>query len=165
MRKLRFASTLLVCVATLGLGGCSWTFSPDAASGNSKYDSLDDDIQTGSIGTKDVTTALPQFKNLTDEDWRRAKAALDVALDPHGSKDRVVWDNPSTMAKGHFTSDGAPFLKNDDICRKFKATVTDQLETHNVQGTACRPSGGEWSIIDVAKPDKHTAVENKKKKA
>ena len=102
-----------------------------------------------------VARVAPLSADLGEEDWRRAKAAMAVALDPQGSGTRVTWDNPDTTMKGEFTPVGQPFVKSDEICRTFLATVVGQASTSNLQGTACRPSGGEWAIKDV-KPFKKT---------
>jgi surface antigen len=100
---------------------------------------------TGAIGPKsDITLS----SDLDDEDWRRAKAALAVALDPQGPGTQVSWDNPATNRKGTFTPVGAPFVKNDEICRSFSAHLTGP-STAALQGTACRPSGGEWVLKEV----------------
>ena len=72
-----------------------------------------------------------------------------VALDPQGSGARVTWDNPDTTLKGEFTPVGQPFVKDDEICRAFLATLAGQGSSASLQGTACRPSGGEWAIKDV----------------
>ena len=61
----------------------------------------------------------------------------------------VSWDNPDTTLKGNFTPVGQPFVKSDEICRAFLATVRGQGAASSLQGTACRPSGGEWAIKDV----------------
>ncbi len=109
---------------------------------------LDDDEPkaTGAIPAKAVT---PLSADLDEEDWRRAKAALGVALDPQGPGTQVSWDNPDTTRKGTFTPVGSPFVKNDEICRAFLATLVTKDGTKSLQGTACRPSGGEWAIKDV----------------
>ena len=90
---------------------------------------------------------------LGTEDWRRAKAALAVALDPQGSGAQVSWDNPETRLKGTFAPVAQPFVKNDEICRAFAAQITGQAIASSLQGIACRPSGGEWAITEV-KPAK-----------
>ena len=115
---------------------------------------LDEDgpKSTGAIGPKsDITLS----SDLDEEDWRRAKAALAVALDPQGPGTLVSWDNPATTRKGTFTPVGAPFVKNDEICRSFSAHLSGP-STSALQGTACRPSGGEWVLKDI-KPAKGTA--------
>lgn len=91
----------------------------------------------------------PLSPDLGEEDWRRAKAALAVALDPQGSGSQVSWDNPDTTLKGTFTPVGQPFVKSDEICRAFLATIAGQASQSSLQGTACRPSGSEWAIKDV----------------
>jgi surface antigen len=136
---------LAVGLIALSTGACSFSFGLSA---------LDDDEpkSTGAIGTKAVT---PLSADLDDEDWRRAKAALAVALDPQGPGTQVSWDNPATTMKGTFTPVGAPFVKNDEICRSFSAHLSGPSAA-SLHGTACRPSGGEWAIKDV-KPQKGQA--------
>ncbi|MBF9195405.1 RT0821/Lpp0805 family surface protein [Microvirga terrestris] len=115
---------------------------------------LDEDgpMATGAIASK---TDISLSSDLDDEDWRRAKAALAVALDPQGPGTQVSWDNPATTRKGTFTPVGAPFVKNDEICRSFSAHLSGP-STSVLQGMACRPSGGEWVLKEV-KPLKGTA--------
>jgi surface antigen len=136
---------LAVGLIALSTGACSFSFGLSA---------LDDDEpkSTGAIGTKAVA---PLSADLDDEDWRRAKAALAVALDPQGPGTQVSWDNPATTMKGTFTPVGAPFVKNDEICRSFSAHLSGPSAA-SLHGTACRPSGGEWAIKDV-KPQKGQA--------
>lgn len=107
---------------------------------------------TGAIAAKAAVALSP---DLDEEDWRRAKAALAVALDPQGPGTQVSWDNPSTSRKGTFTPTGAPFVKNDEICRAFSASLSGPSPSA-LQGTACRPSGGEWALKEV-KPLKGSA--------
>ncbi len=109
---------------------------------------------TGSIASK---AALTLSSDLDEEDWRRAKAALAVALDPQGPGTHVSWDNPATTRKGTFTPLGAPFVKNDEICRAFTAHLSGPSQA-SLQGTACRPSGDEWAIKDL-KPAKADSKE------
>lgn len=126
--------TLLLAVSA---GGCSWSFA---------VGSLVDEERTGSTTARAVSPLSP---DLGTEDWRRAKGALSVALDPHGNGSTVNWDNPETTLRGTFTPVGQPFVKSDEICRAFLATVTGQGSATSLQGTACRPSGEEWAIRDV----------------
>jgi surface antigen len=129
---------LAVGLIALSTSACSFSFGLSA---------LDDDEpkSTGAIGTKAVA---PLSADLDDEDWRRAKAALAVALDPQGPGTQVSWDNPATTMKGTFTPVGAPFVKNDEICRSFSAHLSGPSAS-SLHGTACRPSGGEWTIQEV----------------
>lgn len=101
---------------------------------------------TGSIGR--IATS-PLSPDLGQEDWRRAKGALAIALDPQGSGAEVKWDNPDTEASGTFTPVGQPFVKADEVCRVFLATLTLPGRSSTLQGTACRPSAEEWRINDV----------------
>ena len=136
---------LAVGLIALSTGACSFSFGLSA---------LDDEgpKSTGALAAKAVT---PLSADLDQEDWRRAKAALAVALDPQGPGTLVSWDNPATSMKGHFTPTGAPFVKNDEICRTFSAHLSGPSSA-SLNGTACRPSGGEWAIKDV-KPIKAQA--------
>lgn len=101
---------------------------------------------TGSLQGKPIS---PLSSDLGVEDWRRAKGALAIALDPVGSGTQVAWDNPETGLKGIFVPVGSPFVKADEICRSFRAAIKGRAETRTVQGTACRVSGAEWAIQDV----------------
>ena len=56
---------------------------------------------------------------------------------------------PTRRMKGQFTPTGAPFVKNDEICRAFLAQLSGPGAPSALQGTACRPSGGDWAINDV----------------
>jgi len=87
--------------------------------------------------------------DLGPEDMRRADGAMGVALDPQGNGAAVSWDNPQTGIKGSFIPVGGPFLRSDEICRAFIASVQTQAKPVKLQGTACRPSGGEWAVKDM----------------
>ncbi|WP_293811516.1 RT0821/Lpp0805 family surface protein [uncultured Bosea sp.] len=86
---------------------------------------------------------------LGPEDMRRADGAMSVALDPQGNGAAVSWDNPQSGIKGSFIPVGGPFLRSDEICRAFIASVQTQTRPIKLQGTACRPSGGEWAVKDM----------------
>lgn len=88
-------------------------------------------------------------QDLGPEDMRRADGAMMVALDPQGNGEPVSWDNPQTGIKGSFIPVGGPFLRADEICRAFIASVQTQTAPAKLQGTACRPSGGEWAVKDM----------------
>jgi surface antigen len=84
------------------------------------------------------------------EDWRRAKSALDTALDPQGNGAQVTWDNPKSGAKGTFVPLAQPYPKDDGICRAFTARVDVQGRGSNVlRSSACRRNGGEWIVGKV----------------
>ena len=87
---------------------------------------------------------------------RRATGAMALALDPQGNGSPVSWDNIESRSSGRFTPVGGPFLRNDDVCRAFLSSITTVMDKQALQGTACRPSGGEWSIREL-KPWKQPA--------
>jgi surface antigen len=102
--------------------------------------------------TGSITPAFrsPLSPDLSREDWRRAKGALAVALDPQGNGSSVNWDNPESGLKGTFVPVGGPFVQNDIVCRTFIASITGAAETQlSLQGTACRPSPDEWTVSGV----------------
>jgi Surface antigen len=134
-----------VAVIALSTGACSFTY------GLVGYQE-EEPVATGSIAPKAVSPLSP---DLNEEDWRRAKAALAVALDPQGAGTLVSWDNPDTAHKGSFSPSSPPFVKNDEVCRAFSAHLTGSA---TLEGTACRPSGGDWAIKDL-KPAKAKSAE------
>lgn len=111
-----------------------------------------DESEPEVTGTVASQAATPLSPDLNEEDWRRAKSALALALDPQGPGTEVSWNNPATSMKGTFVPTGVPFVKNDEVCRTFAAHLGGP-SAMSLQGTACRPSGGEWAIKEV-KPEK-----------
>lgn len=87
-------------------------------------------------------------RDLGPEDLRRALGAMALALDPQGNGTAVSWSNPETGLKGVFTPVGGPFLNEDQICRAFLSSTQTQAGPAAHQGTACRPSGGDWVLRD-----------------
>lgn len=101
---------------------------------------------TGSILRADASPLSP---DLGQEDWRRAKAALAVALDPQGNGSAVKWDNPDSAIVGTITPVALPFVKHDEICRSFVATIAFPGRTSSLQGTGCRIAADEWRVQEV----------------
>ncbi|MFN3889070.1 MAG: RT0821/Lpp0805 family surface protein [Beijerinckiaceae bacterium] len=136
-RALPGAALLAIAAA---LGGCSAAI-PLPAFVGSKQD------VTGSI-----TPANPISSAMDAEDWRRAKGALGLALDPQGNGEAVSWDNPKSGARGAFTPVGPARPVDDRICRSFVASVGGSLPQKSLQGSACRGKDGEWMIGEIAPP-------------
>lgn len=93
--------------------------------------------------------ASPLDPSLDDEDWRRAQAALSLAVDPQGSGLTVNWDNPSTKRKGSFAAAGNMVLVENTVCRPFTATVVQAAQPPREvrhAGQACRVGPGEWAM-------------------
>ncbi len=124
-------------VLTLGLGGCSLSLT---SAPEEKVEA------TGSIKRTVPTTLSP---DLGQEDWRRAKGALSIALDPQGSGAAVKWDNPDSQTSGTVTPVAQPFVKDDEICRAFLATIDFPGRNASLQGTACKISADDWELKDV----------------
>ena len=67
----------------------------------------------------------------------------------HSSKKAVKLDNPDSGMRGMVNPTGLPFVKNDEICRGFLASVIGPGSNRFVRGTGCRPSGGAWELKSV----------------
>lgn len=132
-RCLAVGAALLLALAA---GGCSISMPLGSVTGD----------HDGPTGSTEAPSPLSREHGV--EDWRRARAALGVALDPQGTGAGVSWDNPDSGAKGNFSAVGQPFVQDDEVCRAFLAVLHGPAEA-TLQGTACRPSGGEWSIKEV----------------
>jgi surface antigen len=124
----------------MALGGCATSLRVPSFVG--------DDV-TGSI----AAPPSPLSAALDPEDWRRAKGAMGLALDPQGNGDPVTWDNPQTGAKGAFTPVGAAYARDDTICRAFVASLAGSVSASELHGDACRDSSGEWNMgaVHIAK--------------
>lgn len=129
------AAALLV----LGAGGCSLSWQL----GSMMPDESD---VTGSITPRDPSPLSPK---LNAEDWRRARAAMAVALDLQGNGKPAGWDNPDSGARGTFAAAGQPYVVKDVICRGFLAGIGGKLPAQDLQGAACRNGPDDWTIKDV----------------
>lgn len=130
-----------------GLGGCGLplvTFQAETAAEAGALASTDP-VTTGSIDKRPRSFG----RDLGDEDWRRAHAALSVALDPQGNGRPVKWDNPETALRGSVNPTGLPYVSNDLICRDFLASVIAPARSRFLRGTGCKPSGGAWELKRV----------------
>ncbi len=144
----RIAAVAATCLA-MTAGGCSVSFPILGLSSKAE----DDVATTSSVlparGTGKPGPLASLSSELGPEDLRRADGAMAVALDPQGNGAAVSWDNPQSGVKGSFIPVGGPFLRSDEICRAFIASVQTQTKPAKLQGTACRPSGGEWIVKDM----------------
>jgi surface antigen len=137
----------ILLLASLAGGGCSVTL-PMFGSYGSDPSERTAPLTTASV--KPPKGISPLSPELGTEDWRRAAGAMALALDPQGNGAAVSWDNPESGTKGVFSPVSGPVLRSDEICRAFLSTVVLQTGSSKMQGMACRPSGGEWSIKDIA---------------
>jgi surface antigen len=137
----------LLLLAGITTGGCSITL-PIFSAEKSDLHEKNSTLTTASL--KPAKGISPLSPELGTEDWRRAAGAMALALDPQGNGAAVSWDNPESGTKGVFSPVSGPVLRSDEICRAFLSTIMLQTGASKMQGTACRPSGGEWSIKEVA---------------
>lgn len=142
----------LMAVAVLALfaAGCSVSFPILGLSSKSEDEVATTSAVLPARGGERPAALASLAAELGPEDMRRADGAMSVALDPQGNGAAVSWDNPQSGIKGSFIPVGGPFLRSDEICRAFIASVQTQARPAKLQGTACRPSGGEWAVKDVA---------------
>lgn len=148
LREGRARSVALGIAAGLlagSLAGCGISFSIGSLSG-------DDDGPTGSVAPRIAASPKqpsPLSPALNEEDWRRARSALSVALDPQGNGSAAGWDNPESGLKGTITPVGGPMVKGERICRAFIASMVGVRGQDWLQGQACRGSAPDWSIDGV----------------
>jgi len=134
----RFALRLCACFCAVALSACSVSFPLESMLPQ-------DPVTTGSIGP-----VSPLAAELDFEDWRRARSAMAVALDPLGNGERAAWDNPETKRAGAFSATTRPFVRDDRVCRGFSAELRLKAgESRDVTGSACRFSEGEWRIEKI----------------
>ncbi|WP_336489666.1 RT0821/Lpp0805 family surface protein [Methylobacterium nigriterrae] len=144
----RPAARWLAGAALVALAGCSQPLivvQGEAAKPDPAAEVAPEPTVTGSIGRQPASFG----SDLGDEDWRRAHAALTVALDPQGNGRPVKWDNPETRLRGSINPTGLPYVANDEICRDFLASVIGPDASRFVRGTGCKPSGGAWELKRV----------------
>lgn len=110
----------------------------------------DDQIETGSIAASQTIFV----DKLTSEDWRRARAALGVALDPQSTGTAVKWDNPESKTSGSFTAAGGFVVHNDFVCRAFQANLVVRGTHSNPSGFACRQGPNDWVVEQPAVVEK-----------
>jgi surface antigen len=134
----RLGLRVLGCLSALAMSACSVSFPLESMLPH-------DPVTTGSIGP--VSPLAPE---LDHEDWRRARSAMAVALDPLGNGARATWDNPETNRAGAFAASTRPFVQDDRVCRGFLANLRVKPgEARTVSGSACRHSEGEWRIDEI----------------
>lgn len=135
MRRVMIAA--VIGLAGLAAGACTISFPMMSLIPSSET--------TGSIAQQ----VSPLSPKLEGEDWRRAKAALNTALDPTGNGAPVAWSNPETATKGSFAPVGQAFVKSDELCRGFIASLSFGAKEEWLQGAACRVGSEDWTLQDV----------------
>ena len=140
----RFGATTLPLAMMLVLGGCSQPLLVFRGEDEAPRVVAEPTV-TGSIEKRPLSFG----NDLAEEDWRRARAALTVALDPQGNGRPVKWDNPETSLHGTVNPTGLPYVADDLICRNFLASIVGPRRSRFVRGTGCKPSGGAWTLTRI----------------
>ena len=96
------------------------------------------------VNEPEVTAALgpatsPMAPLVSVDDWALAAPALVKALEP-ASTSAVRWESKASGLVGAFEPAGPAYVRNDQVCRAFLATVTLQGNTSRHLGAACRPA-------------------------
>jgi surface antigen len=148
MKRAVMLAAMLMPAALLS-AGCSLTFPIFSAEKTAPPEPQV--LVTGSVARASAAKAAdaPLTDHLGPEDMRRAYGAMALALDPQGNGSPVSWDNAESRSNGRFTPVGGPFLRDHEVCRAFLTSTKTLMEQRQLQGTACRPSGGEWSITEL----------------
>ncbi len=110
----------------------------------------DDQMETGSVPFKQVVFV----DKLTSEDWRRARAAMSVALDPQSTSTAVKWENADTKTSGSFVATGVFTTRNDLVCRPFQAVLVVNGATSHPSGFACRQGPNDWVVEHPVTPER-----------
>ncbi|MEL6061177.1 MULTISPECIES: RT0821/Lpp0805 family surface protein [unclassified Methylobacterium] len=143
-RQARFGASVLSLSMMLVLCGCSQPLLVFHGADEAPRVAAEPTV-TGSIEKRPLSFG----NDLAEEDWRRARAALTVALDPQGNGRPVKWDNPETGLHGTVNPTGLPYVADDLICRNFLASVVAPQRSRFVRGTGCKPSGGAWTLTRI----------------
>lgn len=111
------------------------------------FGASDDQVSTGSITPRDGRFS----NNMTDEDWTRARSAVQSALAAPVATTPAAWDNPSSGLRGTVSSVATPFAVDGSTCQAFLATLVEGTDLHWYQGRACRSEGTPWAVVDTAR--------------
>jgi surface antigen len=90
---------------------------------------------------------------LSPADWDLASTALDRSLDPQLGGAASKWANPESGARGTFIAAGPAYVRDDKICRLFKAVIALGGPDRVMIGTACRVGAGAWTLQKVKPVD------------
>jgi surface antigen len=129
--------TSLVALVAVALGGCSINLPMTSL--------VPEPETTGSI----VPAPSPVGMGLPEEAWAQASVALDKALDPLQNGAAVRWSDKESGLAGHFMAAGPAYVRNDQVCRAFKAVVGAPPQDRHHLGTACRTGAGVWTLQKV----------------
>ena len=114
------------------------------------------------VSEPETTGSIVQTANLSAEPLQGESgiepSAVDKALDPLHSGGPVAWSNADTGQNGLVAAAGEAFVRDDQVCRSFTATLnqskptpaTDAArKTSRLIGVACRVGAGSWTIQKI----------------
>lgn len=130
---------LPICLVGAVSAGCSITFPMASLVPEAEPET------TGSI----VQNSAMLAPGLSPADWDLASVALDKSLDPQLGGAATKWTNPETSARGSFIAAGPAYVRDDKVCRLFKANIALGGPERIMIGTACRVGAGAWTLQKV----------------
>jgi surface antigen len=114
------------------------------------------------VSEPETTGAIVQTANLSTEPIQGETgiepSAVDKALDPLHSGGPVAWSNADTGQNGLVAAVGEAFVRDDQVCRSFTATLNQNKpapapdavrRSSRFVGEACRVGAGSWSIQKI----------------
>jgi hypothetical protein len=96
-----------------------------------------------------VPPASPSALGVLDDEWPTASQALDRALDPQQNGAPARWSMVETGRSGVFVASGPAYVRDDQVCRAFKASLGVPPQDRHHLGTACRTGAGMWALQKV----------------
>ena len=133
--------TAAVALIGFGLSGCAISTPLGPIFGT-----REDAPSTGSITPRDGRFT----QQMTDEDWSRARGALETALATDTAGKPAPWDNPASGLKGTVAPVATAYAAENRTCHAFVASVVESAKTHWYQGRACRTPESTWTVVESA---------------
>ena len=87
--------------------------------------------------------------------WTKSETSASVCrlhayeVDPQLGGAATKWSNPETGSRGTFIAAGPAYVRDDKVCRLFKANIVLGGPERVMIGTACRVGAGAWTLQKV----------------
>jgi surface antigen len=114
-------------------------------------DDREEEVVTSSVAPQPVAAApVAPTTTVPEVDWRASKAAFSQAMNRTDAGASVMWDNPSTGARGSITplSKAGP-SEHGRTCRTFLLSRVQGGDESWHQGEACLAGKTGWKVVTV----------------
>lgn len=146
----RFSASSGVLLAVLIAAGCSMSM-PIASLIPGAEEKV---LASADADKRDITGSLPlqppadgsASGGMTPVDWSLAATALREALNRSDDATSILWQNPTSGARGTVTPIAAAYVQDGFPCRNFLASHVHAGREIWFEGTACRVHRGQWDI-------------------